>query len=57
MATQPGSLRQVRERELVLATRALFDERYAGRPRSDDEAPSRARLEQVEALLAASPGP
>jgi AcrR family transcriptional regulator len=27
MATQPGSLRQVRERELVLATRALFDER------------------------------
>jgi AcrR family transcriptional regulator len=27
MATQSGSLRQVRERELVLATRALFDER------------------------------
>src|SRR5215218_4662138 len=27
MATQAGSLRQVRERELVLATRALFDER------------------------------
>ncbi len=27
MATRPGSLRQVRERELVLATRALFDER------------------------------
>ncbi|MEA2330833.1 MAG: hypothetical protein QOH58_971 [Thermoleophilaceae bacterium] len=27
MAVQPGSLRQVRERELVLATRALFDER------------------------------
>jgi hypothetical protein len=33
------------------------DERYAGRPRSDDEAPLRARLEQVEALLAASPQP
>ena len=31
------------------------DERYAGRPRSDDEAPLRARLEQVEAMLAASP--
>jgi AcrR family transcriptional regulator len=27
MATQSGSLRQVRERELVLATRSLFDER------------------------------
>ena len=27
MATQAGSLRQVRERELVLATRSLFDER------------------------------
>lgn len=27
MSIQPGSLRQVRERELVLATRALFDER------------------------------
>jgi AcrR family transcriptional regulator len=27
MATHPGSLRQTRERELVLATRALFDER------------------------------
>ena len=27
MASQPGSLRQVRERELVAATRALFDER------------------------------
>lgn len=27
MASQPGSLRQFRERELVVATRALFDER------------------------------
>jgi AcrR family transcriptional regulator len=27
MATHPGSLRQARERELVLATRALFDQR------------------------------
>jgi len=31
------------------------DERYAARSRSEDEAPSRARLEQVEAMLAASP--
>lgn len=31
------------------------DERSASRPRSDDEAPVRARLEQVEAMLAASP--
>ena len=33
------------------------DERFAARTRSDDEAPVRARLEQVEALLAASPQP
>jgi hypothetical protein len=31
------------------------DERSAARARSDDEPPLRARLEQVEALLAASP--
>lgn len=31
------------------------DERHAGRQRSDDEAPLRARLDQVEAMLAASP--
>ena len=31
------------------------DERYAARSRSEDEAPLRARLEQVEAMLAASP--
>lgn len=31
------------------------DERYAARPRSEDEAPLRARVEQVEALLAARP--
>jgi hypothetical protein len=33
------------------------DERFAARARPDDEAPVRARLEQVEALLAASPQP
>ena len=33
------------------------DERHAGRPRSEDEAPLRARLEQVEAMLAASARP
>ena len=33
------------------------DERSALRARSDDEAPVRARLEQVEAMLAASPAP
>ena len=32
------------------------DERHASRPRSEDEPPLRARLEQVEAMLAASPG-
>jgi hypothetical protein len=31
------------------------DERHALRPRSDDEPPVRARLDQVEALLAANP--
>ena len=33
------------------------DERHAARARSEDEPPVRARLEQVEALLAASPRP
>jgi len=33
------------------------DERFAVRARSDDEPPVRARLEQVEAMLAASPAP
>jgi hypothetical protein len=33
------------------------DERYAARPRSEDEPPLRARVEQVEAMLAASAGP
>lgn len=33
------------------------DERSAARVRSDDDAPVRARLEQVEAILAASPRP
>ena len=33
------------------------DERSAARPRADDEVPVRARLDQVEALLAASPSP
>jgi hypothetical protein len=33
------------------------DERSSGRARADDEPPVRARLEQVEAMLAASPAP
>ena len=33
------------------------DERFAARARSEDEAPVRARLEQVEAMLAASRAP
>lgn len=53
----PQIILEVEDVTVTLTVLDPDDERSAARTRSDDEPPVRARVEQVEAMLAASPPP